>query len=431
MRNKIIIGCLMLGAVSVSAQQTAPLSVNEYKERVLDYSRQVRQSSEERIAMQEAIKAAKTAFFPSFDFSGNYQYRINKYDLDFGPGMAVEMDHNTYSLGLNVSQPVYAGGKIYNNYKAAQIQGKITTEAEVLTIDNVIYSADLNYWSAAARKGMYQVMCQYVDIVQELANVLTLRFEDGQISKTDLLQVQSRLKEAEINRSSAYREYQIALQNLNSLMGADPMDPIEISDSISTYLALPLQVGADAALQNRPEYAIAMLNLDYQKRQINLSKAKYNPTLAIGFQGTWGTPMLNVKGSDQLWTPAVFASLKIPLFHWGARFKEINSQKAILRSKEYAMDNTRDQISQEVANSWTSLTENTKQIEVAQEACHIAEENLELNTFSYNEGKLPILDVLSAQLSWIQSYSNLIQTWYQQKTSLAKYNKVIGIRRMQ
>lgn len=431
MRNKLIIGCLLLSAASVSAQQTAPLSVNEYKERVLDYSRQIRQSAEERMAMQEAIKAAKTAFFPAVDFSGSYQYRINKYDLDFGPGMAVEMDHNTYSLGASVSQPVYAGGKIYNNYKAAQIQGKISTEAEALTIDNVVYSADLNYWSAAARKDMYKVMCQFVDIVQELANVLTLRFEDGQISKTDLLQVQSRLKEAEINRSSAYREYQIALQSLNSLMGADPMDPIEISDSISTYLALPLQVGADAALQNRPEYAIAMLNLDYQKRQINLAKSKYNPTLAIGFQGTWGTPMLNVKGSDQLWTPAVFASLKIPLFRWGARFKEVNSQKALLRSKEYAMDNTRDQISQEVASSWTSLTENTKQIEVAQEACRIAEENLELNTFSYNEGKLPILDVLSAQLSWIQSYSNLIQTWYQQKASLAKYNKAIGIRRMQ
>ena len=141
--------------------------------------------------------------------------------------------------------------------------------------------------------------------------------------------------------------------------------------------------------------------------------------------------MLNVKGSDQLWTPAVFASLKIPLFHWGARFKEVNSQKAILRSKEYAMDYARDQISQEVANSWTSLTENTKQIDVAEEACKIAEENLDLNTFSYNEGKLPILDVLSAQLSWIQSYSSLIQTWYQQKVSLAQYNKAVGIRRLQ
>lgn len=49
------------------------------------------------------------------------------------------------------------------------------------------------------------------------------------------------------------------------------------------------------------------------------------------------------------------------------------------------MDYTRDQISQEVANSWTSLTENTKQIDVAEEACKIAEENLDLNTFSYKE----------------------------------------------
>ena len=333
MRNKIIIGCLLLGALSVKAQDTR-LSAVEYKERVLEYSRQIKQSSEERIAMQHAIKAAKTGFFPSVDFSGSYQYRINKYDLDFGPGMSVEMDHNTYSLGATVSQPIYAGGQIYNNYKAAQVQGKITEQVEELTTDNIIYSADLNYWTAAARKGMYDVMCQYVDIVGELANVLTIRFNDGQISKTDLLQVESRLKEAELNKSSAYKEYQIALQNLNALMGVSPLDPIEVEDSITTYLALPLQVGEDVALRNRPDYAISELNIEYQKRQINLSKAKYNPSLAIGFQGTWGTPMLNVKGSDQLWTPAVFASLKIPLFRWGARFKEVNSQKAILRSKE-------------------------------------------------------------------------------------------------
>ena len=56
----------------------------------------------------------------------------------------------------------------------------------------------------------------------------------------------------------------------------------------------------------------------------------------------------------------------------------------------------------------------------------IAEENLDLNTFSYTEGKLPIIDVLSAQVTWIQSYSSLIQTWLQQKVSLADYNKAIG-----
>lgn len=431
MKSKLIIGCMLLGAISANAQ-VQPITAAEYKEKVLEYSRQIKQSSEERIAMQHAIKAAKTAFFPVVDFSGSYQYRLNKYELGMGEGIpGIEMDHNTYSLGATVSQPIYAGGQIYNNYKAAEIQGQIATEAEELTTDNIVYAADMNYWSVAARKGMYDVMTQYVDIVQELANVLTLRFQDGQISKTDLLQVQARLKEAELNKSSAYKDYQIALQNLNVLMGVPPMEPITITDSITMVLPLPMKVGESAALENRPDYLISKLNIEYQKRQINLSKAKYNPTLSVGFQGAWGTSMLNVKGSDNLWTPAVFASLKIPLFRWGARFKEVNSQKAILRSKEYAMDNTRDQISQEVANAWTSLTENTKQIDVAEEACKIAEENLDLNTFSYNEGKLPIVDVLSAQLSWIQSYSSLIQTWYQQKASLAQYNKAIGIRRMQ
>ena len=73
------------------------------------------------------------------------------------------MDHNTYSLGATVSQPIYAGGQIYNNYKAAQIQGQIASEAEDLTTDNIVYAADLNYWSAAARKActMSCAVCRY------------------------------------------------------------------------------------------------------------------------------------------------------------------------------------------------------------------------------------------------------------------------------
>ena len=127
---------MLLGALSVGAQEK-PVTAADYKQKVLEYSRQIKQSAEERIAMQHAIKAAKTAFFPAVDFSGSYQYRINKYDLDFGPGMSVEMDHNTYSLGATVSQPVYAGGQIYNNYKAAQIQGQIASEAEDLSLIHI------------------------------------------------------------------------------------------------------------------------------------------------------------------------------------------------------------------------------------------------------------------------------------------------------
>lgn len=429
MKCYLIISGIFTCSLFLTAQEHS-ITVNDYKQKVLEYSRQIKQYAEERTAIQYAVKVAKTAFLPSIDFSGNYQYRINSSQLDFGPAFSAEIDHNTYNIGVSLNQPIYTGGQIYNQYKATQIQSQIAMETEELTTDNVLYAADITYWSAAARKGMYEVMKQYVQIVQALADVLETRFKEGQISKTDLLQVQARLKEAELNQSTAYKDFQIALQNLNVLMGLSPMNSVELTDAISKVLPLPQYIDEEIALRNRPELKIKELNTEYLNRQIRLVKAKYSPSLAIGFQTTWGTPLLNVKGSEQLWTPAIVASLKIPLFHGGARFKEVSKQKALLRSSEYAQDETRDQITQELANAWTNLTEYTKQIEVAKRACEIAEENLDLNTFSYNEGKLPILDVLSAQLSWIQSFSNLIQTWYQQKIAIAQYNKAVGLRKL-
>ena len=408
--------------------QPRSLSITEFKQQVLTYSRQIKQRVEERNAIVEAIKVAQTAFFPTFDFSGNYQYRLNSYALDFGSEMIVEMDRNTYSLGASVSQPLYTGGRIYHQFKMSKIQEKIALAEEALTTENILYTADISYWSAAAQKGMHEVMKQYVYIVKALEKVLINRFEEGLISKTDLLQVQARLKEAELNKNIAYKAYELALQNMNILMGLLPSTPLTLRESITKELPIPIQTEQEATWTNRQEYQISLLNIAYQKQQLYLSKAKYNPTLSIGFQANWGTPLLNVKDSKQRWTPALVASLQIPLFRWGARMKEIRSHKALLQSRNYALDITRDQIRLEVSQAWTSFREDTKMIHIAEEACRIAEENLNLNTFSYTEGKLPIIDVLSAQLVWFQSFSNLIQSWYQQKISLSQYYKAIGFR---
>ena len=420
-------GIMLVFSLLLQAEENG-ITVRDFKQQVLTYSRQIKQRTEERHAMLEAIRVAKTAFFPAFDFSGNYQYRLHSYAFDFGTGQSAELDRNSYSLGASVSQPLYAGGGIYHQYKALQIQGEITLAEESLATDNVLYAADLNYWSAAAQKGLHEVMQQYVCIIKNLEQVLATRFEEGQISKTDLLQVRARLKEAELEESATAKAYEMAKQNMNVLMGFPPSTSLILHDPITRELPLPALVGIEQAWENRQEYRISLLEVAYQKRKIKLSKAPYNPTLSVGFQVNWGTPSLNVKGAGQIWSPALVATLQIPLFRWGARMKEIHSQKALLYSRGYALEMTRDQITLEVSQAWTSLKEDTKQIHIAEEACRIAEENLALNTFSYTEGKLPIVDVLSAQLAWIQSFSSLIQAWHQQKVSLARYYKAVGLR---
>lgn len=112
-------------------------------------------------------------------------------------------------------------------------------------------------------------MCQYVEIISQLTKVLQDKYDDGYISKTDLIQMQTRLKEAELQRSSSYQSYQIALQNMNVLMGLEPDKEVGLVDSIFVELPLPAYVGADAALNVRPDYAISQLDVDYQKDRLN------------------------------------------------------------------------------------------------------------------------------------------------------------------
>lgn len=421
-KRTIIFSSLFSFSLYASAQNE--ISFSAFQEKVIEYSQTLKQSVAKQKAMRASMKLSKTAFLPAFDAAGSYQYRINDYSMDFG-GTSIGMKNNSYSAEIGVVQPIYQGGALINNYKAVGIQKEIADKALELTKENIVYAAQISYWGTSAQREMYKKMCEYVDIIQNLTNKLKDKYDLGQISKTDLIQMQARLKDAQLQCSNALQQYKLSMQNMNTMMGMNPYDEINIIDSISSNEFLSTCLDVDNALANRSDFSISKLEIDYQKRQVSIAESKYNPTLSIGLKSTWGTQLLNIDGST-VTNSTVFASLKLPLFHWGARYKARSAQRAILQGKEFAMQEKRDQIVKEVSAAWTSYQESLKQIKIAKENCDLAEKNLDLNTFSYNEGKLTILDVLSAQLTWIQAKTNLIQTQYKNKTAIADYKKSIG-----
>ena len=300
----------------------------DFEKNVLEYSKTLKQSVSKQVSMKKAMEVAKTGFLPSVDASGSYSYRINDYEMPFGDDFTIPMKHDAYSAGFSVMQPVFAGGSILYNYKGQKIQSNIASQSVELTKDNVILAAENSYWGAAAQKEMFQVMTRYSEIVGYLLKVLQDRYDDGMISKTDLIQMQVRKKEADIQRLNAYESYQLAIQNMNVLMGRVPTDSINVAESISEKTATPELANVNSVMSVRPDLAISKLNVDYQKNLIRLTTAKYNPTLAVGYQGAWGTQMLNVNGDTQF-NHSLVVSLKVPLWRWGARFKQTASQKAL------------------------------------------------------------------------------------------------------
>lgn len=413
----LIVGAMLWGGI-VDAQT---LSVEQYRQKVLEYNQDIQKSQQAVNGALYSLKGIKTGFFPKLDITGNYSYQLEK--VEFLPG--TDLKHDNYGVEAGLVQNVYSGSAVRKQYDVAKLQHAIAQLLVEHTVDNMIYAADVSYWSVAANRNLYELSEQFVQIVRELYEIVNKRFEEGAISKTDVLMVQNRLKEAELQLNTNSTNYKTALQSLNIMMGVEPDAAVVLTDSIQKVLWVPKQEGLNKALERRADYQSAIMGIEMAKLQTDMARSKYLPQLAVGIKEKYGTTLLNVDGKAQ-WATTAYAQINIPVFHWGEMRQNVRLSRTQEWTKELERSQLKDQVSKELNNAWVNVIEISKKLEIVYSSLDIAKDNLTLNTFSYNEGKLPIIDVLSAQVSWLQAYTNVVSVNYQYKVALAEYAKALG-----
>ena len=413
----LIVGAILWGGI-VDAQT---LSVEQYRQKVLEYNQDIQKSQQAVNGALYSLKGIKTGFFPKLDITGNYSYQLEK--VEFLPG--TDLKHDNYGVEAGLVQNVYSGSAVRKQYDVAKLQHAIAQLSVEHTVDNMIYAADVSYWSVAANRNLYELSEQFVQIVRELYEIVNKRFEEGAISKTDVLMVQNRLKEAELQLNTNSTNYKTALQSLNIMMGVEPDAAVVLTDSIQKVLWVPKQEGLNKALERRADYQSAIMGIEMAKLQTDMARSKYLPQLAVGIKEKYGTTVLNVDGKAQ-WATTAYAQINIPVFHWGEMRQNVRLSRTQEWTKELERSQLKDQVSKELNNAWVNVIEISKKLEIVYSSLDIAKDNLTLNTFSYNEGKLPIIDVLSAQVSWLQAYTNVVSVNYQYKVALAEYAKALG-----
>ena len=413
----LIVGAMLWGGI-VDAQT---LSVEQYRQKVLEYNQDIQKSQQAVNGALYSLKGIRTGFFPKLDITGNYSYQLEK--VEFLPG--TDLKHDNYGVEAGLVQNVYSGSAVRKQYDVAKLQHAIAQLSVEHTVDNMIYAADVSYWSVAANRNLYELSEQFVQIVRELYEIVNKRFEEGAISKTDVLMVQNRLKEAELQLNTNSTNYKTALQSLNIMMGVEPDAAVVLTDSIQKVLWVPKQEGLNKALERRADYQSAIMGIEMAKLQTDMARSKYFPQLAVGIKEKYGTTLLNVDGKAQ-WATTAYAQINIPVFHWGEMRQNVRLSRTQEWTKELERSQLKDQVSKELNNAWVNVIEISKKLEIVYSSLDIAKDNLTLNTFSYNEGKLPIIDVLSAQVSWLQAYTNVVSVNYQYKVALAEYAKALG-----
>lgn len=409
--------------LTIQAQEV--LTLEAYRDRVLDYSQVLKQTKEQVSASRAASSIAFKGYLPKIDLDADATLNLRKLS-----NWNNHINH-TYGADLTLSQPLYAGGGLKAQEQIAQRDLELNELTQELTIDQISYQANAAYWNASACLALYKSAQKFYEIVKKQHDVISDRFEDGMISRTDLLMISTRLKEAELQQLVANKNYTLAMQSLHILMGAEPNAPMEELMLIDSSCPQPLALSLDEVLGRRPDFVSTNIDIERQQSIKKAAVSKYNPNLSLFVTGGWGIYELKIPDLfpfDPDFTAMTGVKLSVPILRWGERKQTNRQNQAYINIKKLQQNAMVDRINEEMCGAWTKITQSEEQVNIATDNVNMAQENLDLVTFSYNEGKASIVDVLSAQLSWIQAQSNVINAQLSHKMALAEYKKVIALR---
>lgn len=420
-RILLLVAWFLLAGAGAQAQITPA----QYRQAVLEHSYRLRAARMQTQAALRNAEAVRTGFLPQLSADGDFSVTLPRQRGTYR-GAPAWIEPYTFSLQPTVVQTIYAGGAVRTAYGQARIEAGMARLDEAFTGLEVSYAAEYAYWNLAANESYYRVAREYVNLIESLKKVIDLRFEDGYIGKGDVLQIAARLSEAQYGVVNAEKYYKTALHNFNVLRGTAPEQPVVLKADMMQQGLPPQRIPLEEILLHRPDYIRSQLSIEHAKLQVERVKAPFNPSVSVGLSGVWHNTNPNFN-----WTNTVdgvgVVRLSVPIFHWGERRHAVASAQALVQAGEYEQGDLFDRIVQDEYNAWTGILESRMQMDASRESLDIGRQNLDLSTYSYNEGQVTILEVLSAQLSWLQLYTNAITASYNYRVSISQYHYTAGM----
>lgn len=419
----LFIAMLGLFCFAIDASAQAYLSPEEYRSKVEDYSLLLKQQKLRNIASSESVKLANSAFFPQIDVNGEAMSNLR----ELGAWNAPVGQYRPYSYQamLSIGQPIYTGGALSARQNIAQSDEAISRLMIELTKDQIRYQSQVVYWQASAYAAELKVARAFEQIVQKQYDLIKARNEEGAIGYTDLLMISTRKKETELQTAKAHQQYALALQKLNILMGKSPDSPVDSLAPINSLNQNISDIAIDDVLKARSEYQEAEIRISKSEEERILAMSQYMPKVNAFASAGWstGTPYL---GQSVAFTPIAGINVNIPIYRWGAssHIDEMNKVNTDIQKMQLGI--IKDRITEELMASKTKVSESLLQVKTAEETMQLATENLDLMSFSYQEGKVSMADILNSQLSWLQANTNLIYAHLAAKLAIAEHKRVVS-----
>ena len=271
---------------------------------------------------------------------------------------------------------------------------------------------------------MKKVADKYHTLLTELMKNVESAYKHGLKSQNDILKVQVKLNESELNIRKAENGLRLASMNLCHLIGKPLDTQLFITGDYPNVTMPNLQTDDITA---RPEYTILDQQIAIAQQQVRLNRSEMLPQVGVmGMYGyLHGLEVMNQPLFDQA-SFSVLLNVSIPLYHFGERRHKVRAAQVKLKQAQLQQADLHEKMLLELTLAANNLDEARLECDLADRSLEQAEENRRVSGRQYEVGLETLSDHLEAQTLWQQAYQTQVEAHFQLYIQYVAYLKASG-----
>lgn len=431
MIRKIVLSTtIILVALLATPSMAQVYTLNTCKKMALDNNARSRNSRLDVEAARQEKKEVFTKYFPSISASG-MAFKPNEPIVNTAiplPGM--ELPIQLFEDGLvgmvTAMQPIFAGGKIVNGNRLAQIAVDAAELQYVLSQEDVVLKTEKYYWQIVSIKEHLATLNSVDTLLTHIHKDVRKAVEVGIASSNDLLKVELQQNQMASNRLGLDNVLLLSKMLLAQHIGS-PMDSLECLDieyanTGNPEKAVTYFVMHEECLSTLSSYKLLDKNIEAARLKTRMKRGEYLPTVAVG--ASYFNE--NLVGGKHTNHTMIGATVSVPISDWWGGSHAIKKKKIAERQAVNEKEDLAGQLVLKIQQSWNALTESEQQITLAQSAVIQSTENLRMNRDYYNVGTVSLSDLLDAQTLYQQTCNRLTNAQVDFQVKLCEYLVATG-----
>ena len=413
---------IIKGKLSIEDSLKITLSNNKVLQRILQ---------EKEVARGQRLKSY-SAILPTVALTADYQRldKVTSFDIDTPTGKSSVQfgDVDNYSVGLTVTQPIFAGGSIPARINAARLFSLLTDENVREAIQELVYTAQYAYHDVLLSQHLVEISADAVRSAKAHLDSVKQRQKGGIASDFDVLRAEVELSNFQAEFIQNKNAIDIAKANLIKVMGVSQDSDFVLSDELEYIpLNVTMEQAVEAAYRNRPDLFSKEFDIKYQKELLKIIHSQYWPAISAYYTNTWSKPdphsMMKIEWG-RAWQAGVMASL--PIFDGFAREGEIIAQKARVKQAQVDLIDAEETALFELTTAQLSI-QNAKEFVQSQRLnLTRAREGLRLAEVGYKEGTNTQVEMIDAQAALTTARVNYYQAIYSHIIAKLYLQKAMG-----